>query len=149
MDHDSLRKAAQKATPGPWTVEPHGNTTALYSGRDQMRHGLRLLNLDDGDWNFGNNRDFIALANPATILALLDERDALEERLKETEWRLIEAEANDMVSSELLATATEQRDALEKRVEKLEAALRETLEIASRNEWGDYIGRATDALSNE
>jgi len=42
-------------TPKPWTTEPHGNTTALYSGRIPNQHGLRLMNLDDGDSNFENN----------------------------------------------------------------------------------------------
>lgn len=31
-------------------------------------------------------------------------------------------------------------------IERLRAALRETLEVASRNEAGDYIGRARAAL---
>lgn len=51
-----------KHTPGPWVAEPHGNTTALYSGRDNFHHGLRLLNLDDGDANFAANVALISAA---------------------------------------------------------------------------------------
>ena len=34
-----------------WTIEPHGpeGTYALYSGRDDQHHGLRLCNLSDFD----------------------------------------------------------------------------------------------------
>ena len=49
-------------TPTPWITEPHGDTTALYSGRDRDHHGLRLMNLDDGDMNFEANAAFIVRA---------------------------------------------------------------------------------------
>ncbi len=49
-------------TEGPWLVEPHGKTHALYSRRDYRYHGLRLMNLDDGDANFEANARLIAAA---------------------------------------------------------------------------------------
>jgi hypothetical protein len=67
-----------KHTPGPWTIEPHGATTALYADRDDgshgfrginLRHGLRLMNLDDGDSNFEANARLIAAA-PELLEAL-------------------------------------------------------------------------------
>lgn len=60
--------AEQKHTPGPWTYEPHGKTTALYAGRGVNSHGLRLMNLDDGDLNFEANARLIAAA-PDLLLA--------------------------------------------------------------------------------
>lgn len=51
-----------KFTQGEWTVEPHGNTHALYAGRDRDHHGLRLMNLDDGDRNFDANVKLITSA---------------------------------------------------------------------------------------
>lgn len=67
-------------TPGPWTTEPHGRTTALYSGRGPQPngfavHGLRLMNLDDGDHNFEANCVLIAAA-PDLLAALERIRDA-------------------------------------------------------------------------
>lgn len=58
-----------KHTPGLWTTEPHGNTTALYSGRGEHQHGMRLMNLDDGDWNFEANARLIEAA-PDLLSAL-------------------------------------------------------------------------------
>lgn len=51
-----------KFTKGPWLVEPHGETYALYSRRTPSEHGLRLMNLDDGDYNFVANFRLIATA---------------------------------------------------------------------------------------
>jgi hypothetical protein len=51
-----------KHMPGLWSVEPHGDTVALYAGRDDQHHGLRLMNLDDGDANFAANARLIAAA---------------------------------------------------------------------------------------
>lgn len=64
-----------KHTAGPWTVEPHGATIALYSGRDRDHHGLRLMNLDDGDSNFEANARLIAAA--PDLLAALQESYAV------------------------------------------------------------------------
>lgn len=81
---EEIAARAEKATPEDWSSEPHGSTTALYAGRSRQRHGLRLMNLDDGDSNFEANRDFIAAARtdvPAlcsTALSAIRERDALQ-----------------------------------------------------------------------
>lgn len=68
----------QKHTPGEWTHEPHGDTIALYAGRAHGmngRHGLRLMNLDDGDNNFE--------ANARLISAAPDMLEALEQFVEE------------------------------------------------------------------
>lgn len=60
-----MSESETRFTPGPWTTEPHGNTTAFYSGASHGlngRHGLRLMNLDDGDRNFDANAQLIAAA---------------------------------------------------------------------------------------
>ncbi|MBN7763532.1 hypothetical protein JYP52_20540 [Nitratireductor aquibiodomus] len=64
-------------TPGPWLVEPHGKTYALYSRRDDRYHGLRLVNLDDGDHNFEANARLIAAA-PDMLEALKQARGWLQ-----------------------------------------------------------------------
>ena len=49
-------------TPGPWSIEEHGKGFALYSGRDDMRHGMNLIYLSEPDWNWENNANLIAAA---------------------------------------------------------------------------------------
>jgi hypothetical protein len=70
------RELVEAATCGEWTHEPHGSTVALYAGRGPNWHGLRLLNLDDGDANFAANAAFIA-ASPDLVRGLLAENDRL------------------------------------------------------------------------
>ena len=71
-----------KWTEGPWLFEPHGETHALYSRRDDTKHGLRLMNLADGDRNFIANANLIAAA-PELYEALCDmvsDRDCLSKK---------------------------------------------------------------------
>ena len=51
-----------KHTAGPLTVEPHGKYYALYSGRDNMRHGSNLVHLNEPDHNWEANAKLIASA---------------------------------------------------------------------------------------
>lgn len=77
-DLHQIEARLKRATGSTWTVEPHGPPSpdgrqplALYAGRDQGRHGLRLLNLCDGDQHFEANATFIAAAHQdvQTLLA--------------------------------------------------------------------------------
>lgn len=58
---DALRKAAEAATPGPWTVGGSGNQYTI----------------NEVSTNVEANFDFIAAANPVAVLAVLDDIDAL------------------------------------------------------------------------
>jgi hypothetical protein len=55
---------SDKHTPGPWKWEKHGDGWALYSGRGPMTHGLNLLTVSQGpfDWNWEHNMRLIAAA---------------------------------------------------------------------------------------
>ena len=70
-DLAKLRELAQKATPGPW-MRLFGERTVY----DRMEDGCRGNAIVRADLGFSEtdaeNLDFIAAANPATILALLD-----------------------------------------------------------------------------
>lgn len=121
-DAERALKLCEHATEGPWATEPHGDTTALYSGRDSQHHGLRLLNLDDGDGNFDFNLEFIAasrelvplLANHVkALLGLLDTDEAAHDMdRRKFDKQVARADA-----------AGDERDALRARVAELEAAL--------------------------
>lgn len=86
-DLDSLRKAAEKATPGPWL---HGYEDG--SGKNDPGEGACITGpfglfpvIQGGDMDGvaagvlkQADATFIALANPATVLALLDRLDRAE-----------------------------------------------------------------------
>lgn len=69
IDTDALRKLCKSATPGPW---------------EQINH-IVFTETGDLEWVVANARsgnsiidaEYIAAANPATVLALLDEIDKL------------------------------------------------------------------------
>ena len=66
-DHQHLRELAQKATPGPWE---------LAGGNEWLSPlGIDVGSEDESNFPTLRSRDaeFIAAANPATILSLLDE----------------------------------------------------------------------------
>lgn len=44
-----VQRLDREAPGDTWTTEPHGSVRALYAGRDRQHHGLRLMNLSDGD----------------------------------------------------------------------------------------------------
>lgn len=76
-----LRALAEAATPGPW--EAQGGLVVAQPGP------LAKYVCDAFDEPQASERDasFIAAANPAAILALLDERDALAAKVERVEAR--------------------------------------------------------------
>ncbi|WP_340528511.1 ead/Ea22-like family protein [Escherichia coli] len=89
IDYQALREVAEKATPGNWWIDSHGQAMVSFidnemlevfatdNKRDAVRHE------DTGNlsrWRNDNDATFIATANPATVLALLDELEAAEKR---------------------------------------------------------------------
>lgn len=84
IDTTKLRELAQKATPGMWGIAPLPGQEHYV----QAETG-ELLFRGYGEKSQGKaNADFVCAANPATVLALLDEIDRL---------RTIEAAARNLV----------------------------------------------------
>ena len=70
---DALRKLCKSATPGPWYVSAPAEHAVWKDIGDR-----RYLIADTSDgFTDDNNSEYIAAANPATVLALLDELDRL------------------------------------------------------------------------
>ncbi|WP_200540185.1 ead/Ea22-like family protein [Klebsiella pneumoniae] len=80
----SLKAAAENATPGHWEYYP-GNTSIEYNVDSMDEDQGSIVYVDSGDFTQAQtdrNGEFIALANPANILALVE---ALEKEQRYTE----------------------------------------------------------------
>lgn len=72
----SLKAAAEKATPGEWVYFPKNTSIEYDVGSDESQGSI--LYVDSGDFTQAQtdrNGEFIALANPANILALVEALD--------------------------------------------------------------------------
>ncbi|HFL4167508.1 TPA: ead/Ea22-like family protein [Escherichia coli] len=97
IDHQALREAAEKATCGEWSLE-YGE--GRFDGDDALIHrevagyipicrieGAHPESGFDEDFQMEQqaNAEFIAAANPATVLALLGELETAKKRIAELE----------------------------------------------------------------
>ncbi|WP_271013888.1 ead/Ea22-like family protein [Pseudomonas aeruginosa] len=85
-DHAELRRAAEAATPGPWSCNRHwaivgGPILEFTNGAAQQQIAMACGQSWMRDDELRNNAEFIAAANPKTVLALLDEIDGLNDEL--------------------------------------------------------------------
>ncbi len=78
IDKRGLREAAEKATKGRWAVEFDDE---IYS-TDGVNHEQIAMVFSE---NEARDAAFIAAANPATVLAMLDELESAEKRIAELE----------------------------------------------------------------
>lgn len=76
IDYQALREAAENATPGEWCTDDHYGVIA-----DAGLNANYYIASCSGPDNRSNKR-FIAAANPATVLALLDERERNQQYIK-------------------------------------------------------------------
>lgn len=90
IDKQALRKAAEKATPGPWGIARNGKTIT-----SNQSHPVAVITEDFhrmlANGKTGGDAEFIAAANPATVLALLDELEDYKAAYEE-EYRYKEAQ---------------------------------------------------------
>lgn len=95
-DYTALREAAEKATPGPWTCTHNSWDVSSVYDKEGGPVAAVAINPDvdeDTQDKFEGQKDaiaiFIALANPTTILSLLDAlSSARNDALEEAEERL-------------------------------------------------------------
>ncbi len=128
IDYQALREAAEKATCGEWSLE-YGD--GRFDGDDALIHreaagyipicrieGAHPESGFDEDFQMEQqaNAEFIAAANPATVLALLGELEAAENNLIDSECHVAELE-------EALRDKQALLEASEKRIAELEAEL--------------------------
>lgn len=88
-DYTELKKLAEKASPGPWWVDSHGMTMMSMPGLQVVfnhpQQSVAVRNEDTGNlshWRNDWDASYIAAANPAAVLALIAENEALLTALK-------------------------------------------------------------------
>ncbi|HCU6891219.1 TPA: ead/Ea22-like family protein [Escherichia coli] len=129
INHQALREAAEKATCGDWSLE-YGE--GRFDGDDALIHRevvgyLPICRIEgahpesgfDEDFQMEQqaNAEFIAAANPATVLALLDELEAAEkliDTLRQDKDKVID------MSIERVNKLMSRAEAAEKRIAELE-----------------------------
>lgn len=84
MDTRKLKLAAEIATPGPWK---HWGAGGVHEVTAEFCTVVHWSGFDQGQTTTNrqkrNNAAFIAKADPATVLALIEERDDLLEAIKD------------------------------------------------------------------
>lgn len=73
IDTTKLRELAQKATPGQWELRFFSDKTVVAQEKRRGEFRELLLVVRQPRERHVRNAAFIAAANPATVLALLDE----------------------------------------------------------------------------
>lgn len=127
IDTTKLRELAQAATPGPWNCElDRGSRLRIYSETNSgIVDGCGCCgspNCDDTDANF------IVAANPATVLALLDE--------------LTRTQGSVAIASAALSAAERELQ----RLRHIEAAARNLVKVKGRDNIDPACQRLVEAL---
>lgn len=86
----SLKAAAEKATPGPWVAFTHADslTFSVHTPDDKRCGDIIKWAGFDGQRKAKANAEFIALANPANILALVESLEKAQRRNTEQDAEL-------------------------------------------------------------
>lgn len=79
IDKQALREAAERATESDWIVDAHEGWNAVIPVADAVNGNYIIAEFQGPESK--RNRDFVAAANPANVLALLDELEAAEKRI--------------------------------------------------------------------
>lgn len=116
IDKTALRALAEAATPGPWTYFPKPKYSEHHVSVPIAGSGWRRALFDDGCSTGAPDAQFIAAANPATIIALLEE--------------LVRTERNRDMWKEQVATQAAQIEACRAEASALVVKLMDTLVAA-------------------
>ena len=81
IDKQALREAAEMATESDWIVDAHEGWHAVIPVADAVNGNYIIAEFQGPESK--RNRDYVAVANPATVLALLDELEAAQKRIIE------------------------------------------------------------------
>lgn len=134
IDKQALRGFARSASRGEWVKESGEGWDAVCSSDDQANGNFIIAHFVGPDAKA--NREFTQAANPATLLALLDELERKDALIDEQDKRLVDYAA--------IATKSAVRVA---ELEKKTAFLKEKLaQLANFNPDWDALEATTDSL---
>lgn len=85
LNKQALRSKARSASAGEWIKESGDGWEAISSSDDQANGNFIIAHFEGPDAKV--NREFVQVANPATVLALLDDLEAAEKRIAELDER--------------------------------------------------------------
>lgn len=74
LNKQALRSKARSASAGEWIKESGDGWEAICSSEDQANGNFIIAHFEGPDAK--ENREFVQVANPAAVLALLDELEA-------------------------------------------------------------------------
>ncbi len=86
IDKQALREAAERATESDWIVDAHEGWHAVIPVADAVNGNYIIAEFQGTESK--RNRDFVAAANPVTVLALLDELEAKDKRIADLSHHL-------------------------------------------------------------
>ncbi|HHJ3493646.1 TPA: ead/Ea22-like family protein [Escherichia coli] len=148
INYQELREAAEKATKGKWAVEFDDE---IYS-TDGIKHEQIAMVFSE---NESRDAEFIAAANPATVLALLDERERNQQYIKRRDQEneeialtvgklRVELEAANKRIAELEAEPVSQAYNLAELIEGMEVSI--DVSTCDADLGNRYFGTVTEAL---
>jgi len=86
-DIAALKEAAGKATPGPWNAELDSCAQCEKDGTEEFYFYPGPSGGNHATITGRKDAEFIALANPSTILSVIARMEALEEALRGIKWK--------------------------------------------------------------
>lgn len=123
LNKQTLRSKARSASAGEWIKESGDGWEAICSTNDQANGNFIIAHFEGPDAK--ENREFSQAANPATVLALLDELEAVQ---KTSAARL---EAIDR-THKMFQRERDRADAVEKRIAEHRKVLNSLAAVARR-----------------
>ncbi|EMK8180668.1 ead/Ea22-like family protein [Escherichia coli] len=153
IDYHALREAAEKATKGKWAVEFDDE---IYS-TDGINHEQIAMVLSE---NESRDAEFIAAANPATVLALLDERERNQQYIKRRDQEnedialtvgklRVELEAEQKTSAARLEALDRTHKMFQREQCRAEAAEKRIAELESGSQAQKLVEAIIVAIENE
>ncbi|HAM6214434.1 TPA: ead/Ea22-like family protein [Escherichia coli] len=153
IDYQALREAAEKATKGKWAVEFDDE---IYS-TDGINHEQIAMVFSE---NESRDAEFIAAANPATVLALLDERERNQQYIKRRDQEnedialtvgklRVELEAEQKTSAARLEALDRTHKMFQREQCRAEAAEKRIAELESGSQAQKLVEAIIVAIENE
>ncbi|ENT3915398.1 ead/Ea22-like family protein [Salmonella enterica] len=146
IDKQALREVAEKAGRDKWQAKKiNGDFCVIRRGSYEKQCGITSYQLV-AEIDHKPVRDFVAMVNPATVLAMLDELEAAEHRIAELEQSKTQLNKLAIMAQMDCNVATHEMNRLNKRVAELEARtyIPQPLNIENEYQNHEYVAGWND-----